>query len=409
MSRIANTYTMVALCGVAILGLIAQTAADTAVAEDGAAAVSVGLSHACVLTTAGGVKCWGNNLYGQLGNGNTTDSLIPIDVAGLTEGVSKIAAGSLHSCALLSSGGVKCWGFNGDGRLGNGTLINSSVPVDVVGLSSGVSAIAAGVNYSCAIASGGLKCWGTNSQGELGNGTSTNSSVPVDVTGLSSGITSVAAGISHTCALTTLGAVKCWGANMYGQIGNGSTTASFTPVDVTGLTSGVAAISIGSSYSNYGDFSCALTTGGGVKCWGRNNLGQLGDTTTTTRTTPVNVSTLTSGVSAISVGSAHVCAITSAGGLKCWGYNNSGQLGKGTTTNGTTPADVNGLTSGVSVISAGSGEFTCAIVSTGLAVMCWGKNDYGQLGRGAKTDSSIPVNVTGMGSGVSAVSAGTHS
>jgi alpha-tubulin suppressor-like RCC1 family protein len=299
-----------------------------------------------------------------------------------------IAAGGSHTCALTASGGVKCWGRNDYGQLGDGTATNRNTPVDVVGLSSGVDAIAVGVDHTCALTvGGGVKCWGRNDNGQLGDGTATDRTTPVEVGGLTSGVAAIAAGDSHTCALTVGGGVKCWGYNGSGQLGDGTTTDRMTPVDVSGLTSGVDAIAVGV------DHTCALTAGGGVKCWGDNRYGQLGDGTATDRTTPVEVSGLTSGVAAIVAGYYHTCALMVGGGVKCWGHNGYGQLGDGTTTDRTTPVDASGLTSGVAAIAAGR-YHTCAL-TVGGGVKCWGYNRYGQLGNGEFGYSPTPVNVVG--------------
>jgi len=377
-----------------------STPVDVSGLTSGVSAIAAGGSHTCALTTTGGVKCWGNNSSGQLGDGTApTNSSTPVDASGLTSGVSAIAAGNSHTCALTTTGGVKCWGYNSSGQLGDGTTTKRVTPVAVSGLTSGVSAIAAGNSHTCALTTtGGVKCWGDNVYGQLGDGTTTGSATPVAVSGLTSGVSAIAAGGSHTCALTTTGGVKCWGNNSSGQLGDGTTTGSATPVDVSGLTSGVSAIAAGNSHT------CALTTTGGVKCWGRNDSGQLGDGTTTARATPVDVSGLTSGVSAIAAGDGHTCALTTTGGVKCWGNNSSGQLGDGTTTARATPVDVSGLTSGVSAIAAGNSH-TCALTTTG-GVKCWGNNSSGQLGDGTTTARSTPVDVSGLTSGVSAIAAG---
>jgi len=298
----------------------------------GVQAIAAGSEHSCAITTVGGVKCWGKNDYGQLGNGSTMYRNMPVDVAGLASGVVAIAARGSHTCALTTGGGVKCWGRNYAGQLGDGSTTHRMTPVDVSGLASGVVAIAAGTDHTCALTTGGgVKCWGNNEYGHSVPGTTTSRTTPVDVSGLTSGVIALSAGGGHTCALTTGGGVKCWGYNGYGQLGDGSTTNRTTPVYVLGLTSGVIALSAG------GNHTCALTTGGGVKCWGGNGSGELGDSSTTDRTTPVDVSGLTSGVIALSaVGSywqegSHTCALTTGGGVKCWGKNNYGQLGDGST------------------------------------------------------------------------------
>jgi alpha-tubulin suppressor-like RCC1 family protein len=371
------------------LSAAAQTPGSSAPTATGkATAIAPGDGYTCAVTSAGGAKCWGNNILGMLGNGTNKLSQTPVDVAGLTSGVSAIAAGRAHACALTNAGGVKCWGTS----LVSGSVTTSLTPVDVAGLTSGVSAIDVGAGFSCALTSGGgVKCWGDNSRGQLGNGSTTASSTTVDVTGLTSGVKAIATTEFFACALTSGGGVKCWGAVPGGIDGVGS---SSTPVDVPGLTSGVTAIAPGT------DHLCALTTGGGVKCLGDNIWGELGDGSMTTSLTPVDVAGLTSGVSAIASGNAFSCALTSGGGVKCWGANNYGELGTGSMSIGRslTPVDVAGLASGVKAISvaisSGSAD-VCVVMSAGGA-KCWGTNTFSQLGNGSTTDSSAPVDVAGL-------------
>jgi alpha-tubulin suppressor-like RCC1 family protein len=389
-----------------------RTSPSPAPAAGHTTAIAAGTSHTCAVTSGGGVKCWGENDVGELGNGLTGHySTAPVDVSVIAapgrtsplSGVSAIATGGSYTCAVTSGGGVKCWGDNGNGVLGNGSTTNSEYPVDVVGLTSGVSVISAGYGYACALTgTGGVKCWGWNTDGQLGNGTKIDSSTPVDVVGLTSGVSAIAAGFHHTCALTSAGGAKCWGLNDFGELGNGTKIDSSTPVDVVGLTSGVSMITAGSFHT------CAITSRGGVKCWGDALDGELGGGDTcgpaaclVNSDTPVEVLGLTSGISAIDAGDSHTCALTSAGGVKCWGTNRSGQLGDGTRSpwgiNGA-PVDVAGLKGGVSAITAGSAH-TCVLMSDG-SVRCWGDNQYGQLGDGSTTSSYTPVDVTFDGTGL---------
>ncbi len=354
-----------------------------------ATAITASENHTCALTSAGGVACWGDNFYGQLGDGTTTDHSTPVDVSGLGSGVAAIAAGADHTCALTTEGGVTCWGDNFYGQLGDGTTTDRLTPADVVGLTGDVTSISAGVLHACALTSGGgVKCWGWNHDGQLGDGTRTGRLTPVNVSGLTGGVTALSAG-GHSCALTRAGGVKCWGDNSVGQLGDGTTTDRLTPVDVSGLASGVAAISGGYAHT------CALTSAGESKCWGWNRSGQLGDVTTTDRSTPVDVSGLGSGVAAIAAGADHTCALTTEGGVTCWGDNFYGQLGDGTSITRSDPAPVSGLSYGVQAITAGY-EHTCALTSTG-GVKCWGDNRSGQLGDGTPTARSTPVDVVGFG------------
>jgi len=195
-----------------------------------------GLYHTCALLSTGAVKCWGNNGNGQIGDNSQIQRLTPVAVSGLSSGVTAISAGYQHTCALLSTGAVKCWGYNGNGQLGDNSQTQRLTPVDVSGLSSGVTAISAGIYHTCALLStGAVKCWGYNVYGQLGDNSQTNRLTPVDVSGLSSGVTAISAGYLHTCAVLSTGAVKCWGYNAYGQIGDNSQTQRLTPVAVSGI------------------------------------------------------------------------------------------------------------------------------------------------------------------------------
>jgi alpha-tubulin suppressor-like RCC1 family protein len=366
------------------LGLAPATAIATTTT-----AISTGGFHACARRSAGGVECWGYNAFGQLGDGTTTSKPTPTAVSGLTSGVAAISGGLLHTCALMSAGAVKCWGDNEYGQLGDGTTTSKPTPTAVSGLSSGVIAISAGGAHTCALTNAGrVECWGENGEGQLGDGTTTNKPTPTAVSGLSSGVIAISAGELHTCALMSAGEVKCWGENGSGQLGDGTTTNKPTPTAVSGLSSGVIAVSAGGSQT------CALTSSGAVKCWGYNEYGQLGDGTTTNKSTPVGVSGLGSGVAAISAGLSYTCALKSAGGLECWGENNFGQLGDGTTTSKPTPTAVSGLGGGVTAISAGA-EQACALTRSS-GVECWGENRDGQLGDGTTTSKTTPTHVVGL-------------
>jgi len=354
--------------------------------------LSAGYYHTCALTKASAVKCWGSNAFGQLGDGTSKDRKTPVVVSGLSSEVVAIAAGSSHTCALTKAGAVWCWGNNYWGQLGDGTTEDSKTPVAVSGLSSGVVAIAAGGGFTCALTkAGAVWCWGNNHWGQLGDGTTTDRHTPVAASGLSSGVVAIAAGGNHSCALTYTGAALCWGRNDRGQLGDGTSKNRETPVAVSGLSGGVASIAGGSFHT------CALTEAGAVKCWGRNHRGQLGDGTTTKHRKPVAVSGLSSGVAAIASRHHHTCVLTATGAIKCWGQNDRGQLGDGTTTERHTPTGVTGLSSGAAAIAVGRFH-TCVLTATGAA-KCWGHNKHAQLGDGSKTSRRTPVDVSAFGAG----------
>ncbi|HZR83690.1 MAG TPA: hypothetical protein VFD92_21525 [Candidatus Binatia bacterium] len=393
----------------AIAGLVALLCASPARAVI-AEAVDAGAGATCALTATGGVKCWGLNDHGQLGDGTTTDRTTPVDVIGLTSGVTAVGTGLYFACALTSGGGVKCWGDNTRGQLGDGTTTTRLTPVDVTGgLSSGVTAIAVGGEYACAIgADFYVRCWGENASGQFGNGVLTDSPTPtlgafgeVEFGALLVETTAIDAGFDHACAVDHYAEyAACWGANSYGETGNGDTTSPQPYVQLTGWPTPVQVSSVAAGIYS----TCAVTTAGGAKCWGFNGTGQLGDGTSTDRHSPVDVSGLASGVAAITTSGVHACALTTGGAAKCWGSNASGSVGDGTTVDRLTPVDVTGLSSGVRRISAG-GFFlwhTCAVMNRG-GIKCWGNNAIAQLGDGTTTDRVSPVEVAGFDTDCAAI------
>lgn len=346
--------------------------------------ISAGEKHTCAVTASGYVRCWGDNLYGQLGDGTVIDRKTPVYVSNL-KGVTAVSVGRFHTCALLATGGVKCWGANSYGQLGDGTNERSSVPVDVNNLPSGATVITTGGYHTCAVTpTGALKCWGYNYDGQLGDDTTTERSEPVTI--IQSGVIAVSAGYSHTCAVTSSNAAKCWGNNVWGQLGIDSTEEKHIPFGVTGLSSGVTSISAG------GRHTCAIVSGG-IKCWGANNKGQLGINNTSEQHAPVDVFWLGDPPSAVASGGNHTCARVSIGGARCWGWNFYGEVGDNSNTDRTAPVSVSGLGSGVGMVSVGSIS-SCAMLEAGTGVKCWGYNGDGQLGDGTLTDRDEPVDVT---------------
>lgn len=363
--------------------------------------------RSCAIVS-GAAKCWGFQTgYGELGNGGNTPSAVPVNVAGLGSGVTDIDisdSGTPGFACAVHSGAAKCWGNNASGQLGDGTTTSSLVPVTVSGLSSGVISIATGSDHACAVlgVTGTIKCWGANNLGQLGDGTTNNSLVPVLVSGITdgSGATKVSAGNRHSCSLVS-GAVKCWGHNNYGQLGDGTNTNSYVPVATLGLTSGVQDIAAAGDSVGGNALSCAIDSLGAVKCWGENSMGQVGDGTTSSRNSPVQVQGLTSGFSKVSVSPGTACALKSTGQAYCWGNNTSGQLGLGWGGFSYQPGDTTNMSSQITAVTVGT-RSVCAIKNG--ALWCWGNNSTGNLGIGNTVNQGSPVAVVGLGSGVTSVS-----
>jgi alpha-tubulin suppressor-like RCC1 family protein len=357
--------------------------------------VSAGGFHTCAVLSTGGIDCWGFNKYGQLGNGTTTTSTIPVAVSGVSDATA-VASGERFTCAVLATGGVDCWGNNTAGQLGDGTTEGSLTPMPVSGISD-ATVISAGYNSACALlSSGAIDCWGSNEDGQLGDETAESSATPVVVHGISDAtnvMTSDAYG-SFTCATLSSGSIDCWGFNEYeyGDLGNGTKKSSTVPVPVSEISDGV-------SVSTGDVFGCALLSSGAADCWGNNELGTLGDGSIEGSLTPVGVSEL-SETTEVSAGEGSACALRSDGHIACWGWDGEGELGDGEGGEGeepsksTTPVSVIRI-SGATSVSVGV-YYACAVLSEG-DVDCWGYNATGQLGDGTTRGSSTPVRVSRIG------------
>jgi len=365
-----------------------------------AAAVAAGGAHTCAVAS-GVAFCWGNNESGQLGNA-AASPYVPVPALSIT-GFQRVSAGYRHGCAT-SAGGAYCWGWNSEGQLGTGTFANSAIPqgVSQLGPGSSVRLMAAGDYHSCAwMDTGvGVNCWGDNPYGQLGNNTSTDSTTPVVVAGLGN-IESLSAGALHTCVARSDGGVQCWGNNAYGQLGNDTSDHSSVPVNVMIATfvplSGATEVTSGRSHN------CAVVNAGAF-CWGLNVSGQLGNGSTdnSDRAAAVVGLSADSSVTKMSAGGSHTCAVVNEE-VQCWGWNAAGQLGNAANDDSNTPVPVSGLDSGVASVASG-GAHTCAVLDGG--VQCWGDNAYGQLGDGSFLGSNVPVTALPPGSGIDKISAG---
>ena len=355
----------------------------TAPAGGSVTTVSAGPRSSCALNVSGQVYCWGGNDVGQLGDGTTTDRLAPTQVTGGLTFAALGTGGGPHTCGVTTSGAAYCWGFNFSGQLGDGTTTDRLVPTAVAGGLT-FAALSEGRLHTCGVTtSGAAYCWGLNLNGELGDGTTTDRLVPTAVAG---GLTfaALSEGANHTCGVTTSEAAYCWGNNSLGELGDGTLIDQSVPTPVAG---GLTFATVSAGYNH----TCGLTTSGAAYCWGWNFSGQLGDGTTTG---PQLVPTPVAGdltFAAVTAGTFYTCGLTPSGAAYCWGDNKSGELGDGTTTPRLVPTPVTGgLTFAVVSVGVGSSpdKHTCG-VTTGGAAYCWGANHYGQVGDGTTANGRV--------------------
>ena len=346
------------------------------------AKAATGGVHTCALKANGSLWCWGNNTTGQLGNGAFGNKNIPTRI-GAGADWRMVSGGAEHTCAVKANGMLRCWGNNQSGTLGDGTIDAKMAPTNVVGIYQDWRMVAAGGYQTCAIKNNGsLWCWGDNWYGELGNGIPANSSVPTQV-GADYDWQTATCGYWHTCAVKTNGTLWCWGSNLYGGLGDGTNVDQNLPTQVG---AGTDWFMVTGGYGH----TCAVKTDGTLWCWGYNELGQLGDGTELDKNIPTQVGSETDW-QLVEAGSVHTCAVKTNGSLWCWGDNELGELGDGT--NGTDfsksiPTQIGSGTDWQMVMCGY--VHTCAVKTDG-SLWCWGDNGYGELGDASDISTNSPI------------------
>ncbi|WP_088286682.1 fibronectin type III domain-containing protein [Kineosporia sp. A_224] len=396
-------------------GVIMQNSTtSTAVRMPGAETwqdMTEGDNHGCAVTTAGALSCWGPNSFGSLGVGDSNQRWEATGVSGGGTWLS-VDAGENTTCGIKTDQSLWCWGYGGAGEMGDGTTTSRDTPnaVPATGVTTWAQ-VSVGQNHVCARKTDStLWCWGSGGSGRLGNGGTSNLSSPVQVTAGTT-YSTVSAGYDSTCAVRASdAAMRCWGNGLYGALGNGGTADSTTPAVVSGALSW-STVSVGDHYA------CGVTTAGALYCWGYNGYGNLGDGTTTDRTTPVRESTsaATWATAALSPASSsapalmtwqnHTCALRTTGALYCWGYNGSGQLGDGTTTQRLSPVQAGASTAWRSV--SGGFSATCGLRSD-QAVWCFGDDGSAQLGTYYNNSAGAPTPLLAPATGFTAGGTGYH-
>ncbi len=370
--------------GYGIVNRTVSTSPVTVVAS-GVTHVAAGFNHTCYATPTD-VFCFGENQWGQLGNGRTDTQFVASPQRSMAGPVDSLNSGAGFSCAAAQTQ-AKCWGLNDQGQLGQGTTANSTSPVAVAGLTD-VKSVQTGLQHACAISqSGTLRCWGANYDGQIGNEVPSNTPVQSPYLVQLSNVQSVALGFTHTCAVSE-NKVFCWGNNSLGQFGSGSTTNLLRPTQIGTLTwSGVAA---------RWNTTCGVSDGLKVSCWGQNNSGQIGNNQAGISFLPTKVADVAA--DSISASDSHSC-VTVGGALQCWGANFGGQLGTGTLDSSQVPLSAHSAFAGAQKVIVGASN-SC-MISNG-ALKCWGLNQSGQLG----TSTAVLQIYTAIPSGVVAASVG---
>ncbi|MEE2834972.1 MAG: DUF4215 domain-containing protein, partial [Myxococcota bacterium] len=349
--------------------------------------MATGYYHTCFVK-AGRVYCSGYGTYGQMGNGTNTSTNTSLQTVRNLTNVTGIASGNYHNCAVKSDGTVWCWGYNRQGQLGDGSTSNRNTPVQVRGITD-ASKITAGAYHSCALRRGGtMKCWGYNPFGQLGDGSGSQRNTPVDVRGISNA-TQISSGYYHTCARLSNSQFKCWGYGWYHNVTNTSNRSSSyrTPVTVSGAT--------GEEINAHAWGACYRRSNGTVGCFGYGCHGQMGNG----QASCYNYGNRTvSGISnAVQLGGGyyHVCARLQTGQIKCWGYNAQGQLGDGSTSNRSTPVTVQGISNSLFISDGPSSWHTCSSNSDGTT-KCWGRGSFGAIGTGNTSNQNTPQTLGGV-------------
>ena len=340
------------------------------------------------LTIPPSLRVWGQNNFGQLGDNSTTNRSSPVSVVGGFTDWVQISAGGEHTPAIRANGTAWAWGRNNYGQLGDNSTTNRSSPVSVVGGFTNWIQISAGRDHNSAIrADGTAWAWGRNNYGKLGDNTSTNRSSPVSVVGGFTNWIQISAGVYHSLAIRANGTAWGWGRNNYGQLGDNSTTNRSSPVSVVGGFTNWIQISAGR------DHNSAIRADGTAWAWGRNGSGQLGDNSTTNRSSPVAVVGGFTNWIQISAGEEHSLAIRANGTAWGWGAGSYGRLGDNSTTNRSSPVSVvGGFTDWVQI---SAGQYNNSAIRANGTAWAWGRNNYGQLGDNSTTNRSSPVSVVG--------------